>query len=205
MLIQNDPFSVNSQFAVYRTLQILIYFLKVVKIVTLGIAVRGERDSLIYKAAKRVVKYIIILSEADLILTSLLLLINFKENIAGFIISALVNIVLNIELDNYTNRRLESYQSSQIGGLVYRCIHIFLYFINSTLSCIGIASYYYIFNLIFGVLVFKWYLSSGITLYYHLRPKYFTMTFISFYLTFIYLLAERLVLKTVIFDISHIA
>lgn len=104
--MQNNLASINGRFALYRTLQIFIYFLKIVKIVAIIAAVRGERASLLYKMAKRVVKHIIVLSEADLLLTSLLLLINFNENVAGFIFSALVNIGLNIELDNYTNRRL---------------------------------------------------------------------------------------------------
>ena len=66
------------------------------KIVAIGLAVRGDKNSLMYKVAKRVIKYIIIISEADLLLTSLLLLVNFQENVAGFVISALVNIGLNI-------------------------------------------------------------------------------------------------------------
>lgn len=70
------------------------------------LAVRGDINSLLYKVAKRVIKYIIVISEADLLLTSLLLLLNFQENVAGFLISATVNIGVNIGLDNYTNRKV---------------------------------------------------------------------------------------------------
>jgi hypothetical protein len=213
-MIETELFAVEVRNAVqgvvqnqvlYRTVQGVIYFVKAVKLISVIIAFRQNVASLSFRIVIKILKYIIIISEIDLLLTSLLLLMNFKENIIAFVTSAVLNAMLNILLENYSNRKLENYHSSQISYLVYKVIQISLYFVNSIVAAVGVTFYFYLMNCIISLFVFKWYWTSGLELYVHSRPKKFTMWYISFYFTLIFLFVERFLLRTDIFSYISIA
>jgi hypothetical protein len=158
-----------------------------------------------FNIGKKILKYVIVISEVDLCFTSLLLLVRFNQNIALFLVSAAINVCLNIIVENHTNRKIESYHSSQTGSLLFNFLQIILYLGNSITASIAHPLYFYFFNILMSLLMFKWYLSFGIRLYIHTRPVYFTMFYLSLHLTFTFLFIERIILKKDIFLITNIA
>jgi hypothetical protein len=91
---------------VYRFLQIFVYFLKLLKLLAMVIVMRRTTKSLAWSICLKFLRFIIPISELDLFLTAIFLLLNIQENIFPFLLSACVNIVLNIVVENYTNRKL---------------------------------------------------------------------------------------------------
>jgi hypothetical protein len=105
---------------------------------------------------------------------------------------------------NFINRKLESYQSSQSGSLLYKFLQITLLLGNSGMLAIGIPTYYFIFNLSVSVAVIAWYSDIGIRLYIHQIPKFTTMVYVTLHIAFIVLLAEKIILNTNIFAQANI-
>lgn len=56
-----------------------------------------------------------------------------------------------------------------------------------------------------GLLIFVWYLTSGINLYHHSAPKYYLKVFVSLHLTFLYLLVQKIILLVEIFSVNNLA
>lgn len=81
---------------VYHLLQGLTYFVKVITIVAILIVWRGDSTGMAWSICAKFIRFILPVSEADLLLTSLLLLVDFWQNILAFMVSVFLAVLVNM-------------------------------------------------------------------------------------------------------------
>ena len=188
----------------YRIIHTIAYLFKFVNVAAMIVALLSSRKSLLWNISLRFLKYIVPISEADLILSSLLLIISFTDNILPFLVACFVNVLVCLLADNCTNRKMESYLTSHVGSLVYKLLQIIILLGNSITVVFGMLLYFYIFNFLLATAFIAWYSHFGISLYFHIRPRIITIAHISLYTGIIFLLAERILLEKDFFSFNNI-
>jgi len=116
MISQNQLIVLLFQLVMYLNKPLLIVCLYFLNVSSIG---------------KKIINYAYILIEVDFILSSFSIILNFRQDIVCYLLSALINIYSNICLEDYVNRKCLLYCSSQKSSLIFRGLIITILLSNS--------------------------------------------------------------------------
>lgn len=163
-----------------------------------------DGSSLLGSICVRFLKYLVIISEVDLFVTSILLLLRLPENIFPFLLSAAINILLNLLGSNCSNRKLATYRTSILVGFIFKVLQVSLLLGNSIVLLTGSHVYFHLFHFLLGILMILWYCLGGNQLYIHSTSKMANMGYIALHFTKLGLFAESYFLGTHLFALNNI-
>lgn len=186
-------------------MQGLAYFLKAVELTAVMLWLHVDRESLMGNICARFLKYLISISEFDLFVTSLLVLLRLPENILLFLLSVIISIFLSVLGSNCSNRKLATYRTSILVGFIFKILQVTLLLGNSIICNVGSHVYFHLFHFSLGILIAVWYGLGGNQLYIHLTLKMANMGYTALHITLLALFAESYILGTYLFAFVNIA
>jgi hypothetical protein len=189
----------------YRVLQGLAYSLKAVEIAAVILGLRVDRNSLLGSICTRFLKYLVAISEFDLFVTSILMLLRLPENIIPYLLSATISILISVLAINCSNRRLATYRTSILIGFIFKILQVALLLSNSIMLLAGSQVYFHLLHFLLGILMVLWYRLGGNRLYIHFTSKMANMGYIALHFSKLGLFAESYFLGTHLFTSANIA
>ena len=114
LLLASHPFSkyalepltkIRSNAGIVRVMQVLVYTFDLVLIICLLVSDQRHKQKLWYSTLKRLVSAFSLLSKIILVLSSVLLVIDFAGTLPSFIISSVLTIFSSLFIDNFTHKK----------------------------------------------------------------------------------------------------